>query len=243
MTDVATPSADPPRTGERRSFFTPVTAIILAAVIIVASTGAAFAFRDSDPDSGSVEAGFLRDMVTHHAQAVEMSMTVYRRTADPEIAVLTYDLATAQQAQIGMMMATLDLWDLSQTGSAPAMAWMGAPTTGLMPGMATPEQVAQLQSLPPEQADVLLLQLMIVHHRAGIDMADAVLDRSDNGEVRRLAETFSRTQGAEVDSMNAMLVSRGQPPVDGTTLPGAEGQNGITTTTNDASPMDMGHGG
>lgn len=229
--------------GNGRAIFTPVTAVILATVIIIASTAAALAFRGTDPDGGSVEAGFLRDMVTHHSQAVEMSLIDYRRTADPEMVVLSYDIATAQQAQIGMMMATLDLWGLSQTGSDRPMTWMGAPSTGLLPGMATPEQVALLQSLPADQADILLLQLMIVHHRAGIDMANAVLGRSDNQEVRRLAGTFSRTQGVEIDNMNAMLIARGQPPIDGMTIPGSENMNGITTTTNDATPMDMGHGG
>ena len=242
MTDDPVHEGDAHGTTTRRSLLTTVVAIVLAAVIVIASAGAVLAYRDRDPDNGSVEAGFLRDMVTHHAQAVEMAMTDYRRTTDPELAVLTYDLATAQQAQIGMMMATLDLWGLPQTGDGPAMGWMGMPTTGLMPGMATPEQLQLLQTLPPERADILLLQLMIVHHRAGIDMANAVLDRSDNGEVRRLAETFNRTQSAEVDNMNAMLVARGQPTVDGMTLPGMDGGNGITTVPNDATPMDMGHG-
>lgn len=228
--------------GQRRSIFSPIAAVVLAVLIIIASTGAVMALRGDDPGGDSVEAGFLRDMVTHHGQAVEMSLIVYRRTASEDMVTMTYDMATTQQAQIGMMIATLDLWDLSQTGSEPAMSWMGHPTTGLMPGMATSGQVESLRTLPPDRADVLLLQLMIVHHRAGVDMANALLDRSDNDDARRLALAFSRSQETEIANMNAMLVDRGQPTVDGTSVPSMSGMEGMDTTLA-ATPRHSGHGG
>ncbi len=239
MSETEPTPADQTAPVTRRSIVNPVTVVILVVAIILASAGTALAFRSDSPDSGSVETGFLRDMVTHHNQAVEMALIVYRRTADPDLVTLSYDLATAQQAQVGMMMATLDLWDLSQTGTEPAMSWMGHPTTGPMPGMATGEQIGQLQTLPPAQADVLFLQLMIVHHRAGLDMSNGLLDRSGNDETRRFAETFSRTQGVEIDNMNAMLVARGQAPVDGSTVPGMSGMD----MTTDATPTHPDHGG
>lgn len=203
----------------RRSILLPIAAILLALVVILASAGAVMALRDDDPDENSAEAGFLRDMVTHHGQAVEMSMIVYRRTTADDMVTMTYDMATTQQSQIGMMIATLDLWGLSQTGSEPAMAWMDHPTTGLMPGMAMSEQIAMLETLPPDEADVLLLQLMIVHHLAGVDMANALLERSDEGEARRLAERISASQDIEIANMNAMLIARGKPPYDASAIP------------------------
>lgn len=228
--------------GQRRSIFSPVAAIMLAVLVIIASTGAVMALRGDDPGGDSVEAGFLRDMVTHHGQAVEMSLIVYRRTTSEDMVTMTYDMATTQQAQNGMMIATLDLWDLSQTGSEPAMSWMGHPTTGLMPGMATSGQVESLRTLPPDQADVLLLQLMIVHHRAGVDMANALLERSDNDDARRLAMAFSRSQETEIANMDAMLVDRGQPTVDGTSVPAMSGMEGMDTAPA-ATPEHPGHSG
>ncbi len=239
MSETEPTSAAETAAVRKRSIVSPVTVLILVMAVILASAGTALAFRSDSPDSGSVEAGFLRDMTTHHNQAVEMALIVYRRTADPELVTLSYDLATAQQSQVGMMMATLDLWDLSQTGSDASMTWMGHPTTGLMPGMATADQIGQLQTLPRDQADVLFLQLMIVHHRAGIDMSNELLDRSGNDDARQFAETFSRTQGVEIDNMNAMLVARGQAPVDGSTVPGMSGMD----MTTDATPAQTDHGG
>ena len=206
-----------------RSIRSWVTALLLVCVVIASSAGAMIALGADEPGSDSAEAGFLRDMVTHHAQAVEMSMIVYRRTAADAMVTMTYDMATTQQAQIGMMIATLDGWGLSQTGSDPAMAWMGHPTTGLMPGMATNEQIALLGTLPAEEADVLLLHLMIVHHLAGVDMADALQERSDDEGARRLSERIAQSQDIEIANMNAMLVARGATPYDKATVPGIEG--------------------
>ena len=42
------------------------------------------------------------------------------------------------------------------------MSWMEHPTEGLVPEMATPEEIDDLQQAPPEEADVLFLRLMIV---------------------------------------------------------------------------------
>ncbi len=207
----------------RRSIPAVITALALALLVIAVSAGAVMAVRGGDPDGDSAEAGFLRDMVTHHGQAVEMSMIVHRRTAADDMVTMTYDMATTQQSQIGMMIATLDLWGLSQTGSGPVMAWMGHPTTGLMPGMATPEQIALLRTLPPDEADILLLQLMIVHHLAGVDMANALLERSDDADARRMAERISRSQDVEIANMNAMLVARGETPYDPATAPDGVG--------------------
>ena len=39
-----------------------------------------------------VSVGFARDMNTHHAQAVAMSEIVHRRSDDPEINYLTFDI-------------------------------------------------------------------------------------------------------------------------------------------------------
>src|SRR3954468_19243555 len=102
--------------------------------------------RFTAPGDDSVEAGFLRDMSTHHSQAVEMSMIAHANSANPDIVTLAGDIALTQHGQIGYMQAWLRDWNLSPTGSAEPMAWMpggaGSVVNGLMPGMATPDQMA-----------------------------------------------------------------------------------------------------
>ncbi len=78
------------------------------------------------------------------------------------------------------------------------MAWMGHPTPGLMPGMATPEELAHLDQLTGTAADDEFLRLMILHHQGGIAMAEAVLERSGNTQVRDLATSIVTAQKSEM---------------------------------------------
>jgi hypothetical protein len=91
------------------------------------------------------------------------------------------------------------------TGEEPAMAWMGQPMDGFMPGMATPDEITRLSQLPPDRADVLFLRLMIAHHAAAIPMAQAILKRTDEPEVRELARSIVNSQKVEIKNMKAMV--------------------------------------
>ncbi len=93
------------------------------------------------------------------------------------------------------------------------MAWMGHPVDGLMPGMATPEQVSQLETLPVDQAEVLFLQLMIRHHQGGLSMARDGAEYGRTPEVRRLAQNFVDVQQVEIATMTTMLAERGAEPL------------------------------
>src|SRR5215218_9441433 len=110
-----------------------------------------------------------------------------------------------QQAQVGIMQGWLEVWGLPITGEEPAMAWMGHPMDGLMPGMAAPDEITRLSQLHPDRADVLFLRLMIAHHEAAIPMAQAILKRTDEPEVRELAKAIINSQTAEIENMKAVV--------------------------------------
>jgi uncharacterized protein (DUF305 family) len=183
--------------------------LIVAAVAAVALWTAA----DRPPGDDSLEAGFARDMMVHHDQAVTMALLIRDRTDDPTMRTIATDMVLTQQHQIGQMFGWLNLWGLPATGSQPAMAWMGHPTTGLMPGMATPEEIAHLESLSGEAADVEFLRLMIRHHEAALPMAEAALQGSDIPAVRDLARQIADVQRVEIANMEALLAQK--TPADG----------------------------
>jgi uncharacterized protein (DUF305 family) len=178
------------------------------------------------PGDDSAEAGFARDMMVHHAQAVQMAEIVRDKTHSDDMRLLVSDIALTQQAQIGIMQGWLQAWGLSITSPRPAMAWMGHPTEGLMPGMATPEEVNRLSEVPPDVADVLFLRLMIAHHQAAISMTEAILKSTERPEVRELAESIKSSQRAEIKTMQAMVDKR----VGDSAAVGLEAQNGSGTT-------------
>lgn len=166
-------------------------------------------FSSRMPADDSAEAGFARDMSVHHAQAVELAELLRDRTRSEEMRTLAADIALTQQAQIGQMEGWLAVWGLPNTGSEPAMSWMGEPTNGPMPGMATPQQINELSQASGEDADELFLRLMIPHHQAAIPMSRAILDRTERPEVKALAEAIISSQQAEIKTMQDKLESMG----------------------------------
>jgi uncharacterized protein (DUF305 family) len=184
-------------------------AAALAALLVAGAALWANAHRF--PADNSVEAGFTRDMVVHHDQAVAMALLIRDRTDDQALKSLATDILLTQQNQIGQMLGWLNVWGLPATGPEPPMAWMGHPMEGLMPGMATPEQMANLEQLRGEAADIAFLQMMIRHHEGGLPMAEMALEESDNPQVRDLAQAIVSTQQAEIGIMEGMLAQKGAP--------------------------------
>jgi uncharacterized protein (DUF305 family) len=128
------------------------------------------------------------------------------------------------------MFAWLELWSLPQASTRPAMAWMhtgssghgshsdgmtmpssamSSATAATMPGMATNADLARLQELSGKPAEVLFLKLMIAHHQGGVQMAQAILDRTDRPEVTTLAERMVSNQQREITQMQRLLAERG----------------------------------
>jgi len=212
-------SPKPPRTRGRRGVAFAV-ALLLVAVGAFAVGRLSTSFV-STPSNTSAAAGFARDMQVHHDQGVELAMIIRDETDDADIRSLAYDIATSQSNQSGQMLAWLNEWKLPQASPEPAMTWMTRPTlTGAghdhgtegahqpgdpMPGLATRAQITELQGLQGVEAEKLFLQLMIAHHQGAIDMAKAVLDRTEVRVVIQLATSIVKAQQSEIDYMNELL--------------------------------------
>ncbi len=184
-------------------------AIVFGSLVV---TVLALYLTSRPPGDDSAEAGFARDMMVHHAQAVEMAGILRDKSVSPEMETLATDIALTQQAQIGQMQGWLAVWGLPMTGAEPPMTWMGHHTDGRMPGMATPEEIEALREAPPEEAEKRFLRLMIPHHQAAVPMAEAVLEETDRLEVRQLAGAIAASQKAEIETMRDLLAERGAKP-------------------------------
>jgi uncharacterized protein (DUF305 family) len=55
------------------------------------------------PGNDSAEAGFARDMIVHHAQAVQMAEIIRDKTNSDDMRLLAADISLTQQGQIGIM--------------------------------------------------------------------------------------------------------------------------------------------
>ncbi|MFE0460829.1 DUF305 domain-containing protein [Kitasatospora sp. NPDC058965] len=194
-----------------------VVALCLGVPALVAGGGSSSASVAAAPASDSPEAGFARDMATHHQQAIDLSFIVRDRTDNAEVRNLAFDVINTQANQRGMMMGWLDQWGLTQSSPAKPMAWMKmdyqAHDGSLMPGMATNAQIDQLKQLSGTQAEVFYLQLMVEHHKGGVGMAQGYVDLAKNAAEKRLAQSMVTAQSSEIQLMTDMLAARGAKPL------------------------------
>lgn len=182
--------------------------------------------QGSSPTTSSPEAGFARDMQVHHSQAIQMAMEMYRKTDDPELRVLAYDIATGQSGQRGEMYDWLVQWGLTQSGGEPMMSWMSGSEAGHAHGgasgepltedeareamgMASDGEISALEEASGQEADCLFLELMIRHHEGAIPMAEALLELGTDPRALEVAQTIKAGQTAEIDAMQSMQARLG----------------------------------
>jgi len=195
---------------------------LVSAAVVGAVAALLIASRGAVPHDGSAEAGFARDMATHHAQAVEMAFLIRDKSMDEALRTLAYDIIVTQSTQRGVFMGWLQEWGLPQASTSPRMAWMpghahieqgAAGGASLMHGMASDDELRRLRTAEGREAEVLFLQLMIRHHEGGVIMARAVIARSKRPDVVQIAKAIDSGQTVEIALMKEMLAKRGAKPL------------------------------
>ncbi len=147
---------------------------------------------------------FMQGMIGHHAQAVEMVALVPSRSSSDDVRKLALRIDVSQQDEMKMMRE----WLTARGQRIPdprAHHMMGAT---LMPGMLTPEEMAQLAAAKGAEFDRLFLEGMIKHHSGAITMVHelfATEGAAQTPEVFSYASDVDADQRMEIDRMGSML--------------------------------------
>lgn len=177
-------------------------------VVAIIILGAAGPLAAQAPPAAS-DVAFMSGMISHHAQAILMAGWAASHGAGAAVRTLCERIVVAQQDEI----ATMQRWLRDHHQPVPdadprGMAMPGMDHPMLMPGMLTPEQLAQLDSARGSQFDQLFLQQMIQHHRGAVTMVNQLVDAprsSHDGLVFQIASDINADQSAEIDRMTRML--------------------------------------
>ncbi|GAA3880137.1 DUF305 domain-containing protein [Saccharothrix violaceirubra] len=219
---------------QRRGLTATRTVVVSVAVVAVLLLGAAIGLliklpgtpSSSVPARESVDVGFLQDMAVHHLQGITMANAARDKTTDKFVRQLAFDIQSTQLEQVGRMKGWLSLWGQpEQSVDGTHMAWMesgshehssaapSAAVSGLMPGMATSEELSKLRSLSGTEFDVYFLQLMLRHHQGGAPMAKYGSEHAGEAVVRTLAANMLKSQTGEADYMRTLLAERNAQPL------------------------------
>lgn len=157
----------------------------------------------SGPEHTEADVRFMRMMIPHHAQALDMTDLVESRTSDEGLRQLALRMQISQRDEIALM----ERWLESRGG--PGMEHEDG--HGLMPGMLTPGQMQELASAHDDMFDQLFLTYMIQHHEGALTMvADLFATRGGGqaSEVFQFANDVDVDQRMEIARMRRMLEER-----------------------------------
>ena len=135
------------------------------------------------------EAGFLREMVAHHREAIEMAGEL-ARSERPAMRALGARIVSSQTAQVEQMEAWLDEWYADEPAD-----------TAYEPMM------RDLSGLSGDRLDRTFLEDMVGHHMAAVMMSQRLLVHggAEHDEVADLARTIRTEQAREIRWMSARL--------------------------------------
>ena len=155
------------------------------------------------------DAQFMRGMIPHHQQALEMSRLAPDRTNSPELLEIAGKIEAAQGDEIAFM----EQWLTSRGESIDqSYAHTGHHT---MKGMATEAQMASLAAASGVEFDRQFLSLMIAHHEGAIDMVEALMEQPGSAYDPTLFEfttDVSNDQSKEIDLMHGLLLDLSDDP-------------------------------
>ncbi len=158
------------------------------------------------------DAQFMRDMIPHHHQALEMAALVADRTNRQEL----IDVAGRINASQGDEIEFMQNWLRERGEPVPDPTEHHAMhTSHKMAGMATPEQMAELAASDGTDFDRLFLTLMITHHDGAVTMVEELLEQPGAAYDPVLFEFTSdvtNDQTTEIERMNALLVGLSSDP-------------------------------
>jgi uncharacterized protein (DUF305 family) len=165
------------------------------------------------PTPSRADVQFMQGMITHHAQAVEMTALIASHTDNKELRSLGSRISRSQADEIKFMKRWLTVRGEQISMAMPNMPGMEMPGMEMsshmqMPGMLTEKQMAALRKAKGAEFDHLFLTGMIQHHNGALVMVKELFDTAGAGQD---AELFNFTteidtgQRAEIRIMKRML--------------------------------------
>lgn len=180
-------------------------AVLLVAVAVIAvgcggdDEGAAPAGDQQTVASGQVpfDRAFIDAMVPHHREAIEMAEAANARgLTQPDLDKIAKAIIASQQREIDRMLAWREDWFGSRALGGVEPEVLGVPENELGMEHGSADEVAGAIDV-----DAKFAEMMIMHHKGAIAMAEAAKERGQHEEVKDLAAAIIEAQEREIGIM------------------------------------------
>jgi uncharacterized protein (DUF305 family) len=161
-----------------------------------------------DAEITADEVNFVRHMIVHHGQALQMTELVPGRSSRDDVPLFAERIQLSQEDEIRLMEEWLQDHSIEvlridqQDGAHGAHA-----TPDDMPGMITEEQLAELEQASGEEFDRMFLELMYAHHEGAVQMVQTLHQGEQSSEpvIFNLVREIDGDQRIEMDRIVGML--------------------------------------
>ena len=154
---------------------------------------------------------FIQGMISHHAQAIEMTELLASRSGRDLMQRLARRIELSQEDEIVMMQE----WLSSRGQAVTERDAHHAPGWEPMPGMLTEREMGRLEQAQAVEFDQLFLELMIKHHRGALTMVDTLLAQrgaAQDSQLFAFTSNITSDQTMEIDRMDAMWADLSADP-------------------------------
>ena len=158
------------------------------------------------PPVSAKDIEFMRGMIVHHLQAVEMTDLIMARTENVDIRSLGARIARGQTDEMDFMKKWLALRGIDAAENSGSSH--GSGQHKMMPGMLTRQQMDALRRARGAEFDRLFLAGMIQHHEGALTMVKDLFDTAGAGQDAELfsfATDVDSGQRAEIKTMQTLL--------------------------------------
>jgi uncharacterized protein (DUF305 family) len=135
---------------------------------------------------------FIDAMVPHHQGAIDMAEVALKNAEHEEIKQLSRNIISSQQAEIEELKSIKK----EEFGTSQVPMEMSQEQMRAMGMMMDPQELANKKPF-----DKAFINAMIPHHQSAIEMSRVALEKSENPQIRELAENIISAQQKEIEQM------------------------------------------
>jgi uncharacterized protein (DUF305 family) len=169
-----------------------VIIIVLAGMTLLSNLGRELPWIGRDKEADQT---YIRHMTTHHAQGIELARLGIKRAQDPHLRSLAMLMVASQSGENRIFE---DWW---QSWFDTTMPGCTAEERANMPGYLNSVQMQQVKAASPDAFDALFVEIMSLHHRGAVKMADQQWHSQGDPRLRIMAHAIRHEQQGEVALM------------------------------------------
>ncbi|MCA1453016.1 DUF305 domain-containing protein [Bradyrhizobium sp. BRP22] len=169
--------------------------IVLGGMTLSASLGRELPWVGRDKEADQT---YIRHMTAHHTQGIELARIGIQRAQDPHLQSLAMLMVASQTGENRIF----DNW--WQSWFDTVMPGCTAEERANMPGYLNSVQIQQVKAASPEQFDALFVEMMSLHHRGAVKMADQQWRSEGDPRLRIMAHAIRHEQQGEIALMQGV---------------------------------------